>query len=153
MGPFTAGEVVLIPFPFSDLTRSKLRPVLLLAAAGRGDWIACQITSNPYGDPGAVEITQSAFVSGGLQRISYARPAKLFTAHESLAVSSAGIVASTVLECTRSCCARSSAKHFVTVPLSPHRSFNVVSANSANTSAMIQNRAITLLSLHPINSK
>ncbi len=34
-----------------------------------------------------------------------------------------------------------------------YRSFNVVSANSANTSAIIQNRAITLLSLHPISSK
>ena len=35
----------------------------------------------------------------------------------------------------------------------PHRSFNVVNANSANTSARIQNRAITFDSDHPINSK
>lgn len=47
MGAFAAGQVVLLPFPFSDLTRSKLRPALLLADAGRDDWIACQITSNP----------------------------------------------------------------------------------------------------------
>jgi mRNA interferase MazF len=57
---------------------------LLIANAGRGDWIACQITSNPYADPRAVEIIESDFVSGTLQRVSYARPGKLFTASEGL---------------------------------------------------------------------
>ncbi len=101
MGPFTAGEIVLIPFPFSDLSRSKLRPALLLADAGRGDWIACQITSNPYGDPAAIEITQAAFISGSLARTSYARPSKLFTAHESLAISTAGTIHQQMLDSVR----------------------------------------------------
>ena len=81
MGTFAAGQVVVLPFPFSDLSRSKYRPALLIAHAGRGDWIACQITSNPYSDPHAVEIKDTDFASGGLQRISYARPGKLFTAN------------------------------------------------------------------------
>jgi hypothetical protein len=34
-----AGTVVLIPFPFSDLSRSKLRPAVVLAAADRDDLI------------------------------------------------------------------------------------------------------------------
>jgi hypothetical protein len=38
MGPFAAGAVVLVQFPFSDLTASKLRPAVVLAEAGRGDW-------------------------------------------------------------------------------------------------------------------
>ena len=84
MGPFAAGQVVLLPFPFSDLTGSKLRPALLLAEAGRGDWIACQITSNPYADPRAVLLEDDAFDEGGLQRVSYIRPGKLFTANERL---------------------------------------------------------------------
>jgi hypothetical protein len=46
MGTLAAGQVVVLPFPFSDLSRKKLRPALLLADAGRGDWIACQITSD-----------------------------------------------------------------------------------------------------------
>jgi len=50
----TIGEVVLVPFPFSDLTQAKVRPALCLADAGRGDWVLCQITSNRYGDPTAV---------------------------------------------------------------------------------------------------
>jgi mRNA interferase MazF len=56
----------------------------LLANAGRGDWIACQITSNPYADPRAVEMTEGDFQSGHLRLISYARPGKLFTANETL---------------------------------------------------------------------
>jgi len=40
------GSVVLVKFPFSDLSSSKLRPAVVLAAAGRDDWILCQITSN-----------------------------------------------------------------------------------------------------------
>ncbi|MEO5328167.1 MAG: hypothetical protein H7829_07970 [Magnetococcus sp. THC-1_WYH] len=90
MGSFATGQVVLLPFPFSDLSRSKYRPAAILADAGRGDWVLCQITSNPYADSLAVELGGEAFSSGGLQRISYARPGKLFTANESLLVGIAG---------------------------------------------------------------
>lgn len=43
------GKVILVPFPSSDLSQSKLRPAVVLADAGRGDWVLCQVTSNPYG--------------------------------------------------------------------------------------------------------
>ena len=49
------GSVVLVPFPFSDLSEAKLRPAVALADAGRDDWILCQVTTNPYGDPNAIE--------------------------------------------------------------------------------------------------
>ena len=84
MGPFATRQVILLSFPFSDLSASKLRPALLLAKAGRGDWLLCQITSNPYADPRAVTLAEADFAEGGLQRISHARASKLFTAHESL---------------------------------------------------------------------
>ena len=74
MGAFAAGQVILLPFPFSDLTRSKLRPALLLADAGRDDWIACQITSNPYADPHAIALAQTP------QGFSFRG---IFAAHES----------------------------------------------------------------------
>jgi mRNA interferase MazF len=35
----TAGAIVLVRFPFSDLSQAKLRPAVVLADAGRGDWI------------------------------------------------------------------------------------------------------------------
>lgn len=84
MGLFATRQVVLLPFPFSDLTASKLRPALVLADAGKGDWVLCQITSNPYADPSAVALNDTDFVKGGLNRVSYARASKIFTAHESL---------------------------------------------------------------------
>lgn len=97
MGAFAAGQVVVLPFPFSDLTRNKYRPALLLADVGRGDWIACQITSNAYADSRAVTIGEGDFVSGGLQRPSYARPGKLFTANETLFSSLAGTLRAQLL--------------------------------------------------------
>lgn len=84
MVPSAAGAVVLVPFPFSDLSASRLRPAVVLAEAGRGDWILCQITSNAYADPIAIELVTSDFAAGSLRRISYARPGKLFTANASL---------------------------------------------------------------------
>ncbi len=84
------GEVVLVRFPFSDLSQSKLRPAVCLAGAGRGDWVLCQITSNAYGDSRAIPLDDPDFVSGGLKISSYARPAKLFTAHERLIAKSVG---------------------------------------------------------------
>jgi mRNA interferase MazF len=84
MGAPAIGSVVLVPFPFSDLSGSKLRPALVIASAGRGDWICAQITSNAYSDETAVQIQNSDFVSGTLSRVSFLRPGKLFTANESL---------------------------------------------------------------------
>jgi len=81
-----AGAVVLLPFPFSDLSQAKLRPAVVLAHSGRGDWILCQITSNPYGDAHVVEITNDSFDSGSLRVTSYARAGKLFTANQDLMV-------------------------------------------------------------------
>jgi mRNA interferase MazF len=80
------GVVVLVRFPFSDLSSSKLRPAVVLAHAGGADWILCQVTSNPYGDPAAFPLTGASFASGGLGRDSVARPGKLFTASQLLLV-------------------------------------------------------------------
>ena len=88
-----ARAVVLVRFPFSDLSGSKYRPALVLGDPGRGDFILCQITSNPYADPFAVELAASDFTEGSLQRVSFARPGKLFTAHQSLLSSRVGLLA------------------------------------------------------------
>lgn len=92
MGVPAAREVVLIPFPFSDLSQTKVRPAVCLADAGRGDWILCQITSSPYGDAGAESLAAGDFVSGGLLTHSFARPAKLFTLHQSTVIRTLGIL-------------------------------------------------------------
>lgn len=84
------GSVVLVRFPFSDLSHAKLRPAVVLAKVGRGDWILCQITSKPYADAGASLLRDPDFARGSLQLDSYARPGKLFTAHESLIATEVG---------------------------------------------------------------
>jgi mRNA interferase MazF len=90
VGPIQPGLVVLVRFPFSDLSASKLRPAVVLARAGGVDWVLCQVTSNPYGDRAAVVLAPACFSSGGLGRESFARPGKLFTASQSLFVKAAG---------------------------------------------------------------
>lgn len=93
-----AGKVVLVPFPFSDLSKSKLRPAVVLASVGRGDWILCQVTSSPYGDPRAIVVTEQSFAAGSLKVDSVARPGKLFTASRSLIVGEVGILTDKALE-------------------------------------------------------
>ncbi len=80
------GVVVPVPFPFSDLSRARLRPAVVLAEAGRDDWILCQVTSNPYGDAQSTLLDESAFGAGSLRATSYARPGKLFTGNVGLMV-------------------------------------------------------------------
>jgi mRNA interferase MazF len=92
MVPSAPGAVILLRFPFSELSQSKLRPAVVLADAGRGDWVLCQITSKPYGDPLAVQIDQSDFAVGSLQVQSFARPGKLFTANTSLFTAEVGVL-------------------------------------------------------------
>ncbi|MFN8500008.1 MAG: type II toxin-antitoxin system PemK/MazF family toxin [Anaerolineae bacterium] len=81
LGP---ASVVVVTFPFSDLASAKLRPAVVLAEAGRDDWILCQITSNPHSDPDAIKLTDDSFGEGALRVVSFARPTKLFTANVSL---------------------------------------------------------------------
>jgi hypothetical protein len=90
VGPVQPGVVVFVRFPFSDLSATKLRPAAVLARSGGVDWVLCQVTSNPYGDPAAVPLTSASFASGGLGRDSVARPGKLFTASQALFVRVAG---------------------------------------------------------------
>jgi mRNA interferase MazF len=92
------GTVILVPFPFSDLSHAKLRPAVILADAGRGDWVLCQITSSPYADPYAVVLESQDFARGALKFTSYARPGKLFTANDQLMTAEVGVLKKAVLE-------------------------------------------------------
>lgn len=91
-----AGDVVVMEFPFTDLSGSKPRPAVIVAAAGGSDYVACQITSNSAADPNAVALSSVSFTAGGLKVTSYARPGKLFTAHRTLVSKIVGRLINTV---------------------------------------------------------
>jgi len=78
------GEVVVMPFPFSDLTASKKRPALVLANLKGDDIILCQITSQAKTDDYAIPLMSTDFSKGNLQVSSFIRPNRLFTADQSL---------------------------------------------------------------------
>jgi mRNA interferase MazF len=81
---FVAGDVVVVPFPFTDLASSKVRPAVVLATSTRNDILLCQITSRDTGHPEAVAVKMTDFASAEkLPRDSYALPHRLVTANES----------------------------------------------------------------------
>jgi mRNA interferase MazF len=90
MGTPSIGDVVLIPFPYSNLSLAKRRPALVIADVGMGDVVLCQITSRSYADRLAIPLLESDFAAGGLKRESFLRIGKLFTAHTSIVIGVAG---------------------------------------------------------------
>jgi mRNA interferase MazF len=87
---FVRGDVVVIPFPFSDLTQTKRRPALVLSVLPGNNLILCQITSQKVRDMYAVTLLNEDFESGSLNRISNIRPNRLFTADENIILYKAG---------------------------------------------------------------
>lgn len=86
------GDVVVLPFPFSDLSSSKKRPALVVAVLESDDLILCQITSEARADGYSVMLTQSDFKKGGLNLTSLIRPNRLFTADKSIIQYKAGSI-------------------------------------------------------------
>jgi mRNA interferase MazF len=70
LAKFIKGEVVVIPFPFSDLTQAKRRPALVIAELEGDDLILCQITSQAIKDKYAIPINDNNFEMGGLKKPS-----------------------------------------------------------------------------------
>jgi len=86
------GDVVVIPFPFSDLSASSKRPAVIIADLTGDDYIVAQITSVSRYDDYAITLEAKDFTSGGLPQSSMIRPNKLFTADKSLISYKAGIL-------------------------------------------------------------
>lgn len=98
MARLVAGDVVVVPFPFTDLASSKVRPALVLAASTRDDILLFQITSEAGGHPEAVSVKTTDFVGlDWLPRDSYALPHRLVTANESCVRRNAGRLSATKL--------------------------------------------------------
>ncbi|MFN4145514.1 MAG: type II toxin-antitoxin system PemK/MazF family toxin [Runella sp.] len=93
MATFVKGDIVVLPFPFSDLSASKRRPALVLVDLEGDDIILCQITSKNTKDSYAITLDNSDLVNGFLSQISNVRPNRLFTADKKIIAYTLGRIA------------------------------------------------------------
>jgi len=77
---FIKGEVVVVPFPFSDLSQFKRRPAIIITDLTGDDLILCQITSQSIFDKYAISLSDNDFQKGSLKKKSNIRPNRIFTA-------------------------------------------------------------------------
>jgi mRNA interferase MazF len=84
------GDIVVVPFPFSDLSRAKRRPALVLATLDGDDLILCQVTSRAISDVHAIPVAAADFETGALKVDSNIRPNRIFTAERSIVAYRAG---------------------------------------------------------------
>lgn len=80
-------DIVLLPFPYSDLTGAKQRPAIIISNETINeteDRICCLITSNH--PKGGLLILDNAFESGSLPFKSWVKPHRIFTIHEKIII-------------------------------------------------------------------
>jgi len=78
------GDIVVIPFPFSDLSNSKKRPAMVISNLKGDDVILCQITGT-RSDEYSININNNDFVQGKLVHDNnFIRPNRIFTADKNI---------------------------------------------------------------------
>src|SRR5690349_9014018 len=102
------GEVVLVDWPVTDLTGSKLRPTIVVQADHLNgildDTIYVKITGHRYGIPGTeVEIDPAVETASGLLKLSYASCKDLLTRDQPLVHHTLGVVSANILQQIETC--------------------------------------------------
>jgi len=91
---FNQGDIVLVPFPFSDLTRIRQRPVLVLSKLAYlkecEDVLTCGITSNLKDSNYSILIDNSNLGEGSIPIKSRIKIDKLFTLEQSIIIKKLG---------------------------------------------------------------
>jgi mRNA interferase MazF len=83
MGIFAKRDIVIFPFPYTDLSEKKIRPCLVISNELNQDIILSQITSqNIKKDKYSVGIKNSEVIDGSLQINSFVRCNMIFTANK-----------------------------------------------------------------------
>ena len=98
MGPLIKGDVVVVTFPYSDLSNTKRRPALVISKIDGDDVILCMITSTNRSDRFSIALEGSDFQTGSLDRDSYIRPNRLFTADTNIVIRKAGQISDTKMD-------------------------------------------------------
>ena len=94
---FERGDLLLVPFPFTDLSATKRRPVLAITAADSyGDFIAIPVTSRPQAEHG-LPIAATDMLAGTLPAASWIRTNRIVTLNASLVIKTVGRVSEAVV--------------------------------------------------------
>src|SRR2546430_2049935 len=91
MGKPLVGEVIVLPFPQTNLQAGKRRPALVVADLNGDDLILCQITSQSRHDSYSVSL-QSKDCERGRLNVDFIRCNRLFTVDQSVILYSAAKV-------------------------------------------------------------
>jgi len=87
---FDRGDLLLVPFPFSDLSATKRRPVVVLTCPDAyGDFIALPITSRRQQEHG-FPLLLADLVQGTLPRVSWVRTDRVVTLSAGLVIKNFG---------------------------------------------------------------
>jgi mRNA interferase MazF len=90
MGKPVVGEVVVLPFPQTNLQSGKRRPALVVADLAGDDLVLCQITSKARSDGYSVPLAFADFERGRLAVDSFIRSSRLFTVEQPVILYAAG---------------------------------------------------------------
>jgi mRNA-degrading endonuclease toxin of MazEF toxin-antitoxin module len=78
------GDLVVLPFPFSDLSQAKNRPAVVLTLPDQhGDFVALAVKSQP-GHACAVPLDGTGLSQGSLPKASWIGADKVYTFHTSV---------------------------------------------------------------------
>jgi mRNA interferase MazF len=98
MEKLVKGDIVVIPFPYSDLSNTKRRPAFVITSFPNMEVILCQITSQKPSDSYSVRINNSDFADGSLHQESFIRINRIFTADQNIVLYKAGSLQSNLAE-------------------------------------------------------
>ena len=83
MEKFVKGEVIVLPFPYTDLSTIKKRPALVIATLRGEKIILAQITTVKREDEDLISLAKKDFQSGFLKQDSFIMPSIISTAESS----------------------------------------------------------------------
>lgn len=105
------GDIVLVPFPFTDLSTTKLRPAVVLWVEGSGnDITVCFVSSQNLNritsEEFLIEATHEEFAATGLKLSSKVRVSRIVTLTRSLISRRIGQLGANLMETLDDCLKR-----------------------------------------------